>query len=163
MISFDTDSHRFNFRAAAVVIHEGHVLLHRMERDSFWSLPGGRVEPGEDSARTVAREMREELGVAVTVGRMLWVVENFFSFDGRDHHEIGFYFEASFDSASPFLDLTRSYRGVEGNQTLIFSWMPIDRLAEIEVHPTFLRDLLGESSASLAHVIQRDPGFEVRG
>ncbi len=89
MISFDTDGHRFNLRAVAVILSGDHVLMHRPDRDEYWSLPGGRVEAGEDAVTAVAREMRDELGIAVTVGRLLWVVENFFASGGRPYHEIG--------------------------------------------------------------------------
>jgi ADP-ribose pyrophosphatase YjhB (NUDIX family) len=34
----------------------------------LWSLPGGRVEPGEDDAAALVREMAEETGLAVEPG-----------------------------------------------------------------------------------------------
>lgn len=41
----------------------------------LWSIPGGRVEPGESDARAVVREIREETGLIVTCGSLLGAVE----------------------------------------------------------------------------------------
>lgn len=40
-----------------------------------WSLPGGRVEPGETEAQAVAREVEEETGVIVRVGPLIGRIE----------------------------------------------------------------------------------------
>jgi len=61
MLAFDTPTHRFNLRAAAIVLSDAKILLHRLAQDNYWSLPGGRVEPGESAAESIIREFREEL------------------------------------------------------------------------------------------------------
>ena len=40
-----------------------------------WSVPGGRVEPGEDDPTATAREVLEETGLAVEVGGLVGTVE----------------------------------------------------------------------------------------
>ena len=41
-------------------------------RALLWEFPGGKVEPEEGQPQALARECREELGVALEVGRRLW-------------------------------------------------------------------------------------------
>ena len=53
-----------------VLIHEGRVLLLLNERDE-WDLPGGRPDAGEDHRAALAREVREETGLAVEVGALV--------------------------------------------------------------------------------------------
>ena len=53
-----------------VLIDQDRVLLLLNERDE-WDLPGGRPDPGEDHRAALEREVREETGLAVTVGEAL--------------------------------------------------------------------------------------------
>ena len=40
----------------------------------LWSLPGGRIEPGETDAEALVREMREETGLAIEAGQLIGTV-----------------------------------------------------------------------------------------
>jgi len=64
--------------AAAVVMHEGRVLLIRRGQppdEGAWSIPGGAVELGEPVADALRREVREETGLEIAVGAFLEVFE----------------------------------------------------------------------------------------
>ncbi|MDO7867632.1 (deoxy)nucleoside triphosphate pyrophosphohydrolase [Nocardioides jiangxiensis] len=55
----------------AVIVRDGLVLCARRGPGSqagLWEFPGGKVEAGESPTEALAREVREELGCAVTVG-----------------------------------------------------------------------------------------------
>ena len=41
----------------------------------LWSIPGGRIEPGESDEQAVLREVREETGLEVSCGRFLGTAE----------------------------------------------------------------------------------------
>ena len=56
--------------AAAVVVHEGRLLLTQRPPGGplglQWELPGGKIEAGETHDHALVREIREELGVHAT-------------------------------------------------------------------------------------------------
>jgi 8-oxo-dGTP diphosphatase len=61
-----------------VVDDRGRLLLVLRANDpgrGQWSVPGGRVEPGETDEAAVRREIAEETTLSVTVGRLAGVVE----------------------------------------------------------------------------------------
>ena len=59
---------------AGMIIRDGQVLISQRRADQSlplqWEFPGGKVEPGEAPVAALARELREELGVGVRVGRV---------------------------------------------------------------------------------------------
>ena len=66
----------FRLAVYAVCVEDGRVLLARYmspEGESSWTLPGGRVEHGEDPFDAVIREFAEETGCNAMVERLLGV------------------------------------------------------------------------------------------
>lgn len=66
----DLRAPRFPVSIKGVVLVAGRVVLLRNERDE-WELPGGKLEPGEDPAACVRREIQEELSIDVEVSEIL--------------------------------------------------------------------------------------------
>lgn len=63
-------------RCVGAIIHDpgGRLLLVKRAHEpgkGKWSLPGGRVEPGETDHSAVQREVREETGLSVTIGALV--------------------------------------------------------------------------------------------
>ena len=160
MITFDQGEARFNLRVVGVALDTARVLLHRGEKDDFWTLPGGRGEMLEPARETLRREMREELRVAVQVGRLLWVVENFFDYDGKSYHELALYFLMSLPRGSRLrsLDEFEGSELLDGGATLklLFKWFPLGGLEGIALYPTFLQQGLKSLPPATEHVVHRD-------
>src|SRR6266700_5304412 len=61
--------------AAALIFHTGKLLITRRHADAhlggLWEFPGGKREPNETFEACLARELREELGIEVTVGELV--------------------------------------------------------------------------------------------
>ncbi|CAM3723247.1 NUDIX hydrolase [Mesobacillus thioparans] len=141
----------FNYRVAAVMIVNNHVLIHKQADDDHWALPGGRVTVMEDSQTSIVREVKEELAIDVKVDRLLWFTENFFDYNNRNFHEIGLYYHVSPTEGS-FDFQAEAFFGEEGER-LVYQWVPISQLENIKLYPEFIRTSLNELPETPQHLI----------
>lgn len=60
-------------RAAAIIVLDGQIALMRREKLDrlYYVFPGGKQEKGESGVQAAAREVQEELGLQVSVGRLV--------------------------------------------------------------------------------------------
>lgn len=97
----------------------------RSPRQGEWSLPGGRIEPGERAVDAGLRELREETGVEARIVGLLDVVDGVFREAGRHYVLIDYLAEwvagepvAGDDAAdAAFLPLEEALRRVQWSET----------------------------------------------
>jgi 8-oxo-dGTP diphosphatase len=105
----------------AVCVRDGRLLVIRRGRGvavGRWSLPGGRVEPGETLDAALRRELREETGLDVTVDALCGIAERIST---RAHYVI--------------LDFWATATGVAtaGDDADDVAWVDRDGLAALEL------------------------------
>jgi 8-oxo-dGTP pyrophosphatase MutT (NUDIX family) len=147
----------FQMRIAGLAFREGHVLVHRAVHETFWTFPGGRAEMGETSQETLKREMMEELDVEARIDRRLWSVENFFHYEGRSWHELGFYYLMDLPDTFPFHPTDIVHR-VRDTHDLEFKWVEATSkaLRALDIPPYFIADEIENLPATPRHVVWRD-------
>lgn len=70
------DGSLVNLRCSVLLLRDDSVLLcRRLDRASIWVLPGGTPRRGEGTVAAAQREVVEETGIRVVVGRVAFVLE----------------------------------------------------------------------------------------
>ena len=105
----------------ALVVVDGRLLLVRRGRgpgEGAWSVPGGRVEPGETLAEAVVRELAEETGLEGVCGELIGWVERI----GDGYHYVILDFRCTvLEDATP----------TAGDDAAEVAWVPLVDVAEL--------------------------------
>ncbi len=105
----------------AVAVFDDSILLVRRGRgpaQGTWSVPGGRVEPGESLAEAVIRELAEETGLAGVCESLVGWAERM----GPDHHFVILDFRVTIlTDADP----------VAGDDAAEARWVPLSEVADL--------------------------------
>ena len=118
---------RVVFAASAVVWRAGKVLLVRRGRPpgkDFWSLPGGKIEPGETPEAAALREVQEETGLLPEFCSLIRV---FTVAAGDVEYQI-----------SCFAGQSEEGEIIAGDDAAEARWLEISELAEFNLAPNTL-------------------------
>jgi 8-oxo-dGTP diphosphatase len=87
---------------AALITRDSKLFVCQRRREDSqglkWEFPGGKVEAGESPAEALARELREELGVAATIGGEVYRTRHQYK-ELQDELLLIFYWASVSDSA----------------------------------------------------------------
>ena len=120
-------------RVSACLCEEDRILLveHHKNDRRYWLLPGGGVEHGETLVEAVRREIREETGLEVRVGRLLIVCE---AIEPRGRHIVSMVFAASVTGGT----LAVGHDGVLSDAR----WRKREELPSLESYPPIVEEIL---------------------
>ena len=111
---------------AAVIRRQGEILITQRGDDvhlaRLWEFPGGKVERGESLKIALEREIREELGIGITVGEEFFTIEHEYPEKAVRLH----FFECAIESGVPERLGVADLRWVEPGELTQFDFPPAD-------------------------------------
>ena len=140
-ITIDVGKYKLNVRAAGVIIHNGKILVHKNGKTNHYALVGGRVEIGENSADTIKREIKEELGKDIEIIEYLSTIENFFESKGSKYHEIMFLYKIEFTNDED-KKIEYTMKNLEGKDYLQYEWLELNKIDKYPLLPQAIKDVL---------------------
>ena len=88
-------------------------------KDEYFFRPiGGGIEFGETSVQAIEREVLEEIQQQIAQPKLICVLENLFSFDGQQGHEIVFVYGAEFVDSALYKEAE-----IQGHETNGFTYI----------------------------------------
>lgn len=144
-----------NCRAVAFIVRNGKILLQKRKNDKVWTLIGGKIKIGEHGRDSLKREIKEEIGVDVEVGKLINVAEYFFDWNEKSYHQYIFGYDIKIIDHGEILD-NEEFDGIEIGKYIICKWFDISDLDSIPIKPDFLKEQLLNINKGLVFTVYED-------
>ncbi|WP_404450162.1 NUDIX hydrolase [Sutcliffiella horikoshii] len=119
------------------------MVKNRGDNSSYYTLPGGAVEPGETLEEAAIREVKEETGLNVEIDSVFSVSEAFF--EDRGHHAIFFTFRGRITGGEINISLPEEIEEI--------TWMDMQKAEEF-IHITDSKGLI-KSNSSVPYLLRK--------
>lgn len=133
--------------ARAIMIYEEKLLVTTDIKRNVSFLPGGHIHHGEKAKDALKREISEELGIDVQVGKFLGMIEAGWDYKGELYHE----YNLLFDIQGLNHNMVSKIQQMESD--LNVDWVPIDEVNQLNIFPIVLREnikgLVRDNSSNL--------------
>ena len=151
-ISYTLNGVTIKVRSCGFLINDEMILVHKKKYDDFYALVGGNVKLGESTEEAIHREFGEELNISIEIKQLVWVVENFYTYDSKKVHEFMFVYLIDSNNELPA-------ETFEMNSN-IFSWFSKSELSKVTLKPNFLNHTDDLIPNSTMHIINVDSNNE---
>jgi 8-oxo-dGTP pyrophosphatase MutT (NUDIX family) len=126
-----------------ILVAEGYDPV---KMQTFYRPLGGGIEFGERSEETICREVMEEIGVEVAQGSLkyLGAVENIFTFNGTQGHEIVLVYDGLLKDTELYDKAVIMGEEVDIGESFTAMWKCLDEfgIGKSILYPTGLREML---------------------
>lgn len=151
---FSAEEYICDLRAAAVLIKGDKLLVQRDKNGNEYALPGGHVKIGETLKDALVREAAEELGVKIKCDRLLWSEECFWKWNGKQAHNIAFYYLVELCESRDIPD-NGEFFSQKDNCDVVVGWMPIEELQNVIIYPDFLKTEIYNLNDPIKHFVSK--------
>ena len=143
-----------DLRTVGVLIKDGKVLVQRDRGGNEYALPGGHVKIGETLEDGLVREFKEETDADIKCVRMLWSEECFWRWNGKEAHNIAFYYLIELDSGSDIPD-AGEFLAHKDNCNVVIGWMPIEEIKTVTIYPEFFKTEINDLGGAIKHFVSK--------
>jgi 8-oxo-dGTP diphosphatase len=147
---------RIEVIARGLLLDWGRVLMCKNIKSGYCYLPGGHVEFAERARDALEREIKEETGLASSIGPLILTTEQCFDDGKRIHHELNtvFHVEHIGTDKAPPLQVPSIEEHIE------FVWVDLAELPGCDVRPAEIKAWLMSGGATDDRHGQWLSGFE---
>ena len=144
-ISVMINNKKLNIRVGIIFRYEDKVLV-EVPKYNFYNsvVPGGRIKIGEYSIDAIKREIKEEMGFELLDSKLGFVktLEEMFTFNNTDYHEIFFVYKYNVDYDD--YNLLLKIKDNQDNANSYYKFITKEEFNEYNLLPLEIRDIINE-------------------